>query len=41
MKAQKLWEVVTFDLELDFEHGYSHWKALDEKNPSMGFIDRK
>jgi hypothetical protein len=31
----KLWRVVTFDPELRIEHGYSHWKSLDEKNQSM------
>ena len=31
MKSKKLREDVTFDLESDLEHGYSHWKYLDEQ----------
>jgi hypothetical protein len=31
MEAQELWEAITFDPELGLEHGYSHWKYLDEK----------
>jgi hypothetical protein len=30
-------ESITFDPEFGFKYGYSHWKSLDENNPTKRF----
>jgi hypothetical protein len=31
MMPEEIWKGITSNLELGFEHGNSHWKALDEQ----------